>query len=86
MGYSPWDHKKSDTTERLHFISFSISVKNAFRILIRIVLTNMSNLIILSLSVLNMRYLSISSASSILLSNILYFQCMSPLPSCLSYC
>ena len=54
-------------------IIFSISGKNAFRILIGIVLTNMSNLIILSLSVLNMRYLSISASSSILLSNILHF-------------
>ena len=22
VGYSPWDHKKSDTTERLHFLFF----------------------------------------------------------------
>jgi len=22
VGYSPWDHKESDMTERLHFLSF----------------------------------------------------------------
>ena len=25
MGYSPWGHKESDTTERLHFTSFRIN-------------------------------------------------------------
>ena len=24
MGYSPWGHKESDTTERLHFLSLSL--------------------------------------------------------------
>ena len=26
VGYSPWGHKELDTTERLHFLSFSCSV------------------------------------------------------------
>ena len=25
VGYSPWSHKESDTTERLHFLSFFIT-------------------------------------------------------------
>ena len=26
MGYSPWGHKESDTTERLHFLTHNIKV------------------------------------------------------------
>ena len=28
MGYSPWGHKESDTTEQLHFLSFTFSVNS----------------------------------------------------------
>ena len=31
VGYSPWGHKESDTTERLHFLSFS-DVKGSFKL------------------------------------------------------
>ena len=28
MGYSPWSHKELDTTEQLHFLSFTLTVNS----------------------------------------------------------
>ena len=33
MGYSPWGHKESDTTERLHFHSSSQMKKSSLEII-----------------------------------------------------
>ena len=30
MGYSPWGRKESDTTERLHFISYTFGGGSSF--------------------------------------------------------